>query len=145
MVRSMRLRPRISSGPTSRKPLASRALGRLILLVADMPARSFIKMRAACNGLPSHCHPRRAKSATGDPVRRKRFQVLMGCRRTGFPGLAGARPRMTVYFVLPIPHHGLLLLAETLDAEAHDVAGLEEALRLHARADAGRRAVGDAV
>src|SRR5438046_1433804 len=105
MVRNMRLRPRISSGPTSRKPLASRALGRSIFLVADMPARSFIKMRAACNGWRS----------------------------------AGQFPRLL------IPYHGLLLLAETLDAEAHDVAGLEEPLRLHAHADAGRRAGSDDV
>src|SRR5215470_8324296 len=43
-------------------------------------------------------------------------------------------------------HDLLLLLAETLDAERHDVAGLEpDRVRLHAERDAGRRAGGDDV
>src|SRR3977135_1858774 len=46
----------------------------------------------------------------------------------------------------PEPHHLLLLLAEPVHAEAHDVAGLEEfRLRLHAERDAGRRAGEDHV
>src|SRR5205814_6513740 len=42
-------------------------------------------------------------------------------------------------------HHLLLLLAEPGNAETHDVAGLEELRRLHAEADAGRRAGDDDV
>jgi len=39
----------------------------------------------------------------------------------------------------------LALLAETLDAERHDVADIEELRRLHAGADAGGRACGEHV
>src|SRR5688572_10498001 len=42
-------------------------------------------------------------------------------------------------------HDLLLLLAEAFDAEGHDVASLEEDRRLHAEADARRRAGGDDV
>lgn len=39
--------------------------------------------------------------------------------------------------------HLLLLLAQSLDAERHDIAGLQELRRLHAEAHARRRACGD--
>jgi hypothetical protein len=42
-------------------------------------------------------------------------------------------------------HHFLALLAQALDAQRHDVALLQEQRRLHAHADAGRRAGGDDV
>ena len=44
-----------------------------------------------------------------------------------------------------VAHDLLLLFAEPVDAEPHDVAGLQEALRLHAHADARWRAGGDDV
>ncbi|MNF11735.1 hypothetical protein D3C80_2130110 [compost metagenome] len=47
--------------------------------------------------------------------------------------------------VLDIGDEGLLLAAEAFDAEFDDITGLEEARRLHAKADARRRAGGDDV
>src|SRR5262245_32634915 len=46
---------------------------------------------------------------------------------------------------LLVPDYFLLLLAQAVDAEAHDIAGLEIPGRLHSHADTGRRAGGDDV
>lgn len=42
-------------------------------------------------------------------------------------------------------HHGLLLSAQTVNAQVHDGAFLQELRRFHAQPDAGRRAGGDDV
>src|SRR5205085_3987455 len=82
--------------------------------------------------------PPSLRAKRSNPWRRKRKDGLLRRLRSRNDGVATIAAALRRDDLLP-------LLAEALDAQRDDVADIEELRRLHAGADAGRRAGGDDV